>query len=93
MAKGHKTGGRAKGTPNKSTAELKALAQQYSKECIEELKRLALNADSDAARVSAIREILDRGHGKPAQAMAITGEDGGPVEQIIQVVTGVPRSA
>lgn len=35
MAKGRKTGGRLKGTPNKSTAAIKAYAQQHDQEVID----------------------------------------------------------
>ncbi len=37
MAAGHKTGGRQRGTPNKATAEVKALAGQYGPEAIDTL--------------------------------------------------------
>ncbi len=79
-------GGRQKGTPNKSNAEIKALAQKYTAKGIEELAVLAgLNgegaADTCAARIAAIRELMDRGHGKPAQVQAHAGEDGeGPIK-------------
>lgn len=80
MAKGRKTGGRQKGSVNKSTAELKALAQTFTQEAVEELARLAKTAESEAARVAAIKEILDRGHGKSPQSVQVNGdEEGGPV--------------
>lgn len=93
MAKGKKTGGRLKGSPNKVAAEIKALAQKHGPEMIEGLLAMARDENTPhAARIAAQREVLDRGFGKPAQA--ITGEGGeGPVEQIIQVITGVPRSS
>lgn len=77
MAKGGKRlgAGRPKGAPNKSTAELKAFAGQYSPEAIEGI--LAIARDTEAppqARIAAWREVLDRAHGKPAQAL--TGPDG-----------------
>lgn len=77
MAAGRKTGGRKKGTPNKATADIKALAQVYTTEAVEELAVIMRGSDSDAARVAAIKELLDRGHGKVPQAL--TGEGGGPV--------------
>ncbi len=72
-----KTGGRKKGTPNKATADVKALAQQYAPAALKELARLSSEAESEQARVSACREILDRAYGKAPQA--VTGEGGGPV--------------
>ena len=64
-----KTGGRTKGTPNKATADVKELAQQYAPAALAELARLATSAESETARVSAIRELLDRACGKAAQAI------------------------
>jgi hypothetical protein len=59
--------GRKKGTPNKVTAEIKGLAQKYGPEAIAELARLATKAESEAARVAAIKELLDRGYGRAVQ--------------------------
>lgn len=69
-----KSGGRKKGTPNKVTKEIKELAQLHAAAAIKELARLMIEAESETARVSAIKEILDRGYGKAPQA--ITGGDG-----------------
>jgi N-methylhydantoinase B/oxoprolinase/acetone carboxylase alpha subunit len=62
--------GRPKGSPNKATAEIKEIAQQYGAEAISELWGLAKNAQSEQARVSAIKEILDRAYGKATQTIA-----------------------
>lgn len=75
--KGRKTGGRAKGVPNKATREIKALAQKYTNEALKTLVQVMQTSESDQARVSAARELLDRGYGKSPQAH--TGEDGGPM--------------
>ena len=72
--------GRKKGVPNKLTADIKALAGQHSAKAIAELARLATGAQSEQARVSAIKELLDRAHGKPAQAVELTGKDGGAIK-------------
>jgi len=69
MAAGIKTGGRQKGTPNKATADVKQAAQQYTAEAIEALATIMRDSDSDAAKVAAIKEILDRGHGKSKQVV------------------------
>jgi hypothetical protein len=52
----------------KVIAELRALARAHAPDAIEELARLAIKARSEAARVAAIRELLDRGYGKAGQA-------------------------
>jgi hypothetical protein len=70
MAKGIKTGGRKPGTPNKATAEVRSVAQQYAPAAIEELARLSTGAESEAARVAASKELLDRAYGKAAQPVA-----------------------
>jgi hypothetical protein len=56
--------GRPKGSPNKATAAVRALAQEYGPEAIKELARLAKGAESEAARVSACEKLLDRAYGK-----------------------------
>jgi hypothetical protein len=72
MAKGVKTGGRVKGTPNKATADVKTAAQAYTSEAVETLATIMRNAQMPAAaRVSAASAILDRGHGKPTQAVEL----------------------
>lgn len=73
---GIRYGGRKKGTPNKATAEVKALAMQYTPDAIKGLVKLAKTAKSEQARVAAWREILDRACGRPAQAVEVTNPDG-----------------
>lgn len=66
---GKKTGGRKAGVPNKATAEVKELAQQYGEKAIQALAKIVKSGDSDQAKVAACREILDRGYGKPTQGI------------------------
>ena len=77
-------GGRQKGTPNKATAEVKVLAQKYAPAAIEELGRLSTGAESEAARVAASKEILDRAYGKPMQPVVadIDLRDGRKVSEL-----------
>lgn len=79
--KGKKTGGRKAGTPNRSTAEVKDMARMHAPDALAELARLARGAESEAARVAACREILDRAYGKAPQA--IVGDPDAPVEHRI----------
>lgn len=75
MAKSSTSGqGRPKGAKNKATQELQELAREHTPAAIAELARLAVGAESETARVAAINSLLDRGHGKPAQSLAI-GQD------------------
>ncbi len=75
--------GRKPGTPNKATAEIKAIAQKYTPKAMEELSRLALKATSESARVAAIKEIFDRGYGRAVQSINAC-EDGAPL--VIKIV-------
>lgn len=71
-----KIGGRVKGTPNKATADIKALAQLHATAAMNELARIMLHGESEAVRVSAIKEFLDRGYGKATQP--VSGDDTAP---------------
>jgi hypothetical protein len=83
---GEHRGGRVKGTPNKATAEIKDIARPYGPDCIEKLWAIASSSESDPAKVAAIKEILDRGYGKPK-------DNGGEPQKHEHTicVTGVPR--
>ena len=72
---GERRGGRKKGTPNKATADIKALAQKHGKDAIAKLVKL-LKSEDERVVVAAVKELLDRGYGKPAQALEIGGKDG-----------------
>lgn len=76
MARGNKTGGRRKGTPNRATREISELAKGYAPAAVKELARLAKGAESESARVSAIGMLLDRAYGKPKQAVQHSGHVG-----------------
>ena len=79
MAAGRKTGGRKPGTPNKATADVKEAAAKYGAKAIAALADIATGIEyPPAARVSAAVALLDRGFGKPAQA--ITGPGGGAIQ-------------
>jgi hypothetical protein len=48
----------------KAVAEVRELARVHCADAIAELARLARHAKSEAVRIAAIRELLDRGYGK-----------------------------
>lgn len=91
MAKGQKTGGRTKGVPNKATKDIKELARTHGPEVIEGFWRLFKEADSDAAKIAAGREILDRAYGKATQPIA-GDEDGAAIRVINEIVLRGIRS-
>lgn len=87
MAAGRKTGGRQKGTPNKATADIKALAMEHAAKAMSELARLATEAESEAARVAAIKELFDRGFGKARQGVDIDASIAAEVTAKIETIT------
>lgn len=73
--------GRPKGVPNKNTAEIKALAQQYGPAAITKLAEIAGlvldakgapvgQANQEATRVAALDKLLDRAYGKARQPVS-----------------------
>ncbi len=70
--------GRKKGVPNKVTAQIKAAAQEHGVAALKELVRIMKKGTSEAARIAACKEILDRGYGKAPQAIVGGGDDDKP---------------
>ncbi len=73
MAQGRKTGGRKVGTPNRSTADLRALIDAVAdpETLVTELARLAREAEREETRLAAIGQLLDRRYGRATQAAAV----------------------
>jgi hypothetical protein len=67
---GRRFGGRAKGTPNKLSAEIRTVARQYSAEAIAKLVHLMRNSRSEKIQIAAADLLLDRGYGRPVQSIA-----------------------
>lgn len=82
---GEKTGGRQKGSTNKATAEIRQLAQVYTAQALKRLAYIMEHGESEQACVAACKELLDRGHGKPAAALDVnlTGFD--PLEYLARL--------
>ena len=77
--------GRKPGSLNRATIErertLMEAAKGYTDEALATLAAIMRDtAQPGPARVSAANAILDRGYGKPRQAVEHTGADGGPIE-------------
>jgi hypothetical protein len=53
--------------------ESRVLARLHVGDVLEELARLACGAHSENVRVSAIKEILDRAHGRPVASAEAAG--------------------
>ena len=61
-----KTGGRKKGTPNKTTADIKAAFREHGQEFVRAMLKLTKSKDENV-RLKALQVCLDRGYGKAVQ--------------------------
>ena len=98
MAKGGKRqgAGRPAGVPNKITADVRALAQEYGEDAIRELATILTTSENHSARIAAAKELLDRGYGKSKQSVELGGPEGGPMqfERIVrEIVDPSPSDA
>jgi hypothetical protein len=62
-------GGEGVSVPN--TGDMVGMAQSATPMVMQALLEVAMSGASESARVSACKEILDRGHGKPGQSVTI----------------------
>ena len=58
---------------------LRELAQQDGLEAYNNIVEIMRNGESDKIQLAAAQEILNRGYGRPMQAVEITGEEGAPL--------------
>ena len=76
--------GRPKGRRDTATvgqlASLEELARTHTETALNALVAIAQSGESEAARVAAANALLDRGYGRPKQALIHTGKDDGPVQ-------------
>ena len=103
---GERRGGRQKGTPNKATAEIRALAMGYGPQAFQELAKLGglarddqgaplAGAQSETARLSAIGMLIDRAYGRalPGRMITLDLPDTCTVEGVTKAVAVVIRAA
>lgn len=74
--------GRKPGAVSKAKRELAEMAKEHAEQALAVLAQIMVNGESDAARVSAANSILDRGFGRPFQALHHSGPDGGPIATV-----------
>jgi hypothetical protein len=84
--------GRQAGQPTHAARELRELVREHSPQIVAELLKLALGARKEAIRLAALRELMDRGWGKPVPA-ADNGEAGGPLWITVEVVDESPTAS
>lgn len=78
-------GGRPKGL----SASLRAKYGDDAAKLVAELEKIAFSASpklQPRVRIEAIREILNRGWGKPTESVEVSGSGGGPIGPITFVV-------
>ena len=92
---GQRRGGREKGTPNRSTTEIRELALEHGPAAVKELARLATEAQSEAARVQACNGIIERAYGKavPGRPIVLQLPDTSTVEGVTKAVAAVVQAA
>ena len=78
---GRKVGGReiARRATTAEREDIGAKARQYADIALRTLQDIAENGKSESARATAAAVLLDRGFGKPRQAVEHSGPDGGAI--------------
>lgn len=71
--------------PVPQPSSIQLLAEQYGREAVQILLNIAIDGESEAARIAACKELLDRGFGKVPQPV----EGNQPALTVVNVVTGV----
>lgn len=76
--------GNPRGRPKENPLAVE-LARAHTEEAVQTLAEIMRDAEAGAkARAYAATALLDRAWGKPAQSVAVTGEDGGPL--VVEIV-------
>lgn len=82
--------GRPKGKQNEETrkhkARLQDLAREHTEQALKTLVDVMKFGQTETARLSAANSILDRGYGKPAQAVQVSGDEEAPLVTAVQHV-------
>ena len=88
---GERRGGRKAGVPNKATAEIRRLAREHGPAAIQELARLAKEAQSEQARISACNALLDRAYGRSqaSQPVELDLPDTSTIDGVTRSLTAI----
>lgn len=79
--------GRKKGKVSQAVRDLRDMAKDHAKDALDVLVTIAMSpAAAESARVAAANAILDRGYGKPSQALDHTSSDGSMTPTRIELV-------
>lgn len=83
--------GRPKGAMRAEKLEILKIVRDLGPEAVRKLKNLMRNGATETIQFAAAQALLERGYGKPPQALAV-GVDAGAGQPLIIVTTGVPRA-
>lgn len=91
-----KNAGRPRGSLNHdklaNAKTLASLARIYTGDVLRQLVRIVQHGDSDSARVSAAKLLLERGYGAPSLDIHLSGADGGPIiHRVERVIVDVAQ--
>jgi hypothetical protein len=75
----------------KVLGEVQELTRQHAPSAIAELARLAVKANSETARIAAIRELLDRRYGRPRQAVEVSAPADNPLQRLFDEIDALNR--
>lgn len=95
MARGGKRegAGRPKGKLSQAKRDIAEAAREHADIALSVVLEIAQNGDTDATRLSAARELLDRGFGKSPQAIDVQSSDGSLKPLTINLVAPKPKDA
>lgn len=85
--------GRKPGAVSKAKRELAAIAKEHAEDALAVLVEIMRNGENEAARISAANAVLDRGYGKPMQAMTHGADPNNPLPAAIGMVFVAPDDA
>jgi hypothetical protein len=83
--------GKPPGTKNRTTIELQQAAQEYNEAALKTLAHICAHGESEQARITAAIALLDRGYGRPAQAVRLGPDPASPLGKILEEISGINR--
>lgn len=79
--------GRKPGKVSRAKRDIAEKARQHADAALQTLVDVAQDVEAPhSARVSAASAILDRGYGKPPQALHLGGDEGNPIITRVEIV-------
>lgn len=80
--------GRKKGVPNKATASLQDIAQEFTGAAVQALSEIVVDKEAPPqARVAAANALLDRGYGRPKQTLETNLNAGATFLELVGLIS------